>query len=156
MTQNAINAPNTLVQFVYTNTTSRVTCNTVTPYDDTIPQNTEGNEVLTLAITPTSANSTLEIYFSSNGSEALLASNTVALFQDSTADALSAKAFNQIPANGCMTCSLLYKMTAGTTSATTFKIRIGVSTSTYYVNGTAAGRKFGGVASTFLTIKEYI
>ncbi len=48
-------------------------------------------------------------------------------------------------------------MTSGTTSATTFKIRVGQNSGTFYVNGAPGGtRVFGGVASSTIIIKEYI
>jgi ribosomal protein L5 len=50
-----------------------------------------------------------------------------------------------------------YMMTAGTTSATTFKIRCGPDVgATITLNGSASARKFGGVAASRITIKEYL
>ena len=160
MTQNNINTRNPVVQVVSTSTSAVVTCNTTIPVDDTIPQNTEGTEVLTLAITPMKTTNLLHIFFqgiaNNNGT-----SNTVqvALFQDATANALTViKGIEENPgaqlAGGPI--SLLYIMAAGTTSATTFKIRVGPDTSTCYINADSAGtRLFGGVAATNLTITEY-
>lgn len=157
MTQNNINSKNPLIQIVNSNTTSLVTCSTAMPYDNTIPQNTEGTEVLTLAITPVYSTSKLEIVFSSQGTgNGTPTSVNVALFQDSTAGALAAAAYKlESPAEGRVTF-LRHIMTAGTTSSTTFKIRVGPNAGTYYINGLTGGtRIFGGVASTRLTIKEY-
>ena len=49
------------IQIVNTPNGSVATGTTTIPFDDTIPQNTEGNEYMTCAITPTNASSTLEI-----------------------------------------------------------------------------------------------
>jgi U3 small nucleolar RNA-associated protein 20 len=47
-------------------------------------------------------------------------------------------------------------MTAGTTSSTTFRVRAGAAgAATTTFNGTAGARKFGGVASSSITITEY-
>ena len=60
----------------------------VIPNDDTIPQKTEGDEVMTLAITPTSATNKLKIeivaFFAHSNSE-----TCAALFQDATANSLA-------------------------------------------------------------------
>lgn len=123
--------------------------------DDTIPQNTEGTEFMTLAITPTSATSKLLIEVS-----ALLGTNTVnkfvigALFQDTTADALAAT-IDWESLNGTVNeVTLRHYMTAGTTSSTTFKFRAGLNNAgTVYFNG-AGSRYFGGVAASSITITE--
>jgi len=45
-------------------------------------------------------------------------------------------------------------MTAGTTSATTFKFRVGINSGTFTFNGYSGGRKLGGVAASSMTITE--
>jgi len=143
-----------LVQEVAANTTSRVTVSSGIPRDDTIPQNTEGVEVLTLAITPTSATNKLIIMFNTFGSQTGVGTPTSALFQDATANALAANTFNTVPsANYFVNGSLIHVMTAGTTSSTTFKVRCGGGT--LYLNGNSTTRYYNGTASTTLTIREY-
>lgn len=154
---NAINSLNPFVQLVSSSVGTLVTCSTSVPYDDTIPQQTEGDQVLTVSITPKFSTSNLEIFFNTfvsfNSSGGTL---ICALFQDSTADALSAKAFSMFGSSSTC-CSLRHIMTSGTTSSTTFKIRIGPSTGNAYVNGDEAGNQyFGGTASTTLIVKEYL
>jgi len=124
------------------------------PSDDTIPQNTEGTEILTLSITPQSTTNLLYIIFEACveiGSAT--GSMQAALFQDSTLNALTA-------VRGCAysydCLDLRYIMAAGTTSSTTFKVRVGPNDNTCYVNGSSGGRVFGGVASTSLVIKELV
>ena len=73
------------------------------PIDDTIPQITEGTEFMTLAITPTSATSTLIIYVVINTSANLTQYNTMALFQDSTANALASATVHQQNSGAIMT-----------------------------------------------------
>src|SRR5205085_1297835 len=119
---------------------------TVIPRDDTIPQNTEGDQYMSLSITPKSATSKLVIEavfnytFSTNNLVA------VALFQDSTANALAA-AFNWVGAADVEgQCAFNHMVTSGTTSATTFKVRAGgVGAGTVTFNGLSGSREFGGV-----------
>ena len=146
-------ASGTTIQTVNYQTGVYVACSTVMPEDDTIPQNTEGNEVMTLAITPTSATNKLKIDVLVTG---YLSNNVMSmgLFQDSTASALAAVSAGQYGAPSDTT-KLTHYMTAGTTSSTTFKVRCGVnSASTFEFNGLNGGRKFGGVAASSITITE--
>jgi hypothetical protein len=51
--------------------------------------------------------------------------------------------------------SLMHYMTSGTTSSTTFKLRLGNnSANTTSFNGKNGARKYGGVSSSSLTIME--
>jgi hypothetical protein len=133
-----------------TSLTALTTITTVIPYDDTIPQNTEGDQILSLTVTPTSATSKLLIFVDvTAGSNSTSRNVNVALFQDSTADALAATSDGN-------SVHMLHTMTSGTTSATTFKVRCGPSAAgTVYVNGTiAGGALYNGKCSTTLTILE--
>ncbi len=144
------------VQVVSTQTGAVATTTTTVPLDDTIPQSSEGAEFMTLAITPTSATNKLRIdavVFASTGSATRAIQ--VALFQDSTAGALAAIASTQSQATGANAIPLTHFMTSGTTSSTTFKVRIGVDTSgTLTFNGVSSGRIYGGVAVSSITITE--
>ena len=122
--------------------------------DDTIPQSNEGLEVTTLAITPKSASNKLLIQVVVMGSSSSDAVTTIGLFQDSGANALGAVTAYQSTGTGTHTLSFNHFMTAGTTSATTFKVRAGANTGTFTLNGYSGGRKLGGVASSSITIME--
>lgn len=142
------------LQTTTTSTGALISSATAIPFDDTKPQNTEGVEVLTLAITPASATNKLRIdvvVVVANDTES---QTSLALFQDSTADALLA--VSEVPqANNTITLPLVHVMDAGTTSATTFKIRVGGNSGTVNINGTSGSRKFGGIFGTRLTITEF-
>jgi hypothetical protein len=129
---------------------------TVIPTDDTIPQNTEGTEFMTLAITPTSATSKLLIEVSALLGTSIVNSWVVgALFQDTTADALAAVVDWEEVNNAFNEVTLRHYMTAGTTSTTTFKFRAGIhAAGTVYFNGNNTGRYLGGVAASSITITE--
>lgn len=146
-----------VVQIKNTPYTTMSTGTTAIPNDDTVPQNTEGDQYFTLAITPNSATNKLLIRawaYVSHTSGSI--SQTMALFQDSTASALNCgfivyTATTQYP---CL-MYLEHFMDAGTTSATTFKIRIGGATgATTTVNGINGARRLGGTLTSGMTIEE--
>ena len=126
--------------------------------DDSIPQNTEGAEAFTLAITPNHANNKLLIHAfcgcisSSENSRRLI----IALFKDSVSDALAASyADFQASGTGEQGVDLTHFMTAGSTSTITFKLRFGAnSTGTTTFNGSSGARLMGGVMATGMTITE--
>lgn len=145
---------NPVVQVVSTVLHTNVDCATAIPYDNTIPQNTEGNEVITVSITPKNASNILFIEFHAFAvDDGNLHYISYALFQDSTASALAACTRRDLGASFATTLPLTYSMTAGTTSATTFKVRVGPTTA----NGTVKINDaiFGGVQTTTLTVWEY-
>lgn len=159
MTQN--NTTGRVIQIKNALLATVLDCSTVMPRDNTIPQNTEGDQILTLSITPKLSTSILRIFCCGFGSNnASSASMCMALFQDSTANALSAKSIRSDASNGTE-FDLQYNMTSGTTSSTTFTIRVGhtggAGAGHFYVNGNSAGTQLmGGVASTTMTIVEYL
>lgn len=102
---------------------------TTMPLDGTTVQNTEGNQGVTLSITPTSKANYLSIRaygpISSSSTEAHIG---LALFQDSTANALSTTISSRnAAANQCANFYHRHTMLAGTTSSTTFKYRAGTN-----------------------------
>jgi|LakMenEpi03Aug12_release.lakeMendotaPanAssembly.Ray.scaffolds.fasta_scaffold00600_28 hypothetical protein len=145
-----------VLQVVNSAVTAYTTGTTILPWDDTIPQNTEGTEFITAAITPKSTTSKLLIQFSGSCSTSAAAWISAALFQDSTAGALAATSTYMATSAGGAQIVLNYYMTSGTTSSTTFKIRVGPAVAaTVSINGAAGvGRYFGGVSSTTLVITE--
>lgn len=150
------NGGSIVVQVVNTQSGAVATGTTVIPVDDTIPQITEGDEFMTLTITPSSATNKLRIdvviNLSNSGNNNWA---SAALFQDATANALCAgNNFNPV-ATSNTPITFTYYMTAGTTSATTFRVRGGgnvASTTTF--NGGGGARRFGGVLISSITITE--
>lgn len=124
----------------------------VIPLDDTVPQNTEGDEIITVSITPKKTTNRLRITCTSDVVTSSAAAAVVALFQDSIADALA------VTRNGYALYSnntLIHEMEAGTTSSITFKIRLGPESSgTIYINGNNIARRFGGISAVRLRVEE--
>lgn len=144
-----------IIQRVHTQTGAVASGSTAIPGDDTIPQNTEGTEFLTLAITPTDAANKLLIR-----TKLVLAANAsagihMALFQDSIANALSAVTHFTHASGGQTDMLIEHEMTAGTTSEITFKVRAGDGGgATITMNGQGGSRYLGGVYNSFITIEE--
>jgi len=147
-----------VLQVVSTQTGAVATGTTVLPFDNTIPQNTEGDQYMSLAITPKSSASTLIIDVVWNGAANTAAYGlTVALFQDTTANALAASWVDGYTANASVNIKFTHVMTSGTTSATTFKVRAGrhaAGTTTF--NGANGARLMGGVAASSIVIQEVL
>lgn len=145
-----------IAQVVSTNSAALGTTTTLLPFDDTIPQNTEGAEVITLAITPKSATNKLVIDFSTLSGASVAMFVSLALFQDTTANAIAATGDYMDTATAGLNMNLKHTMTAGTTSSTTFKIRIGgAAAGTVSWNGVNAARRFSTIPKTTITITEY-
>jgi hypothetical protein len=146
-----------VIQTVHSEDGAVATGSTLMVYDDTIPQNTEGDQYLSASITPTSATNKLLIEAQVvMAHSALSAVFIAALFQDSTADALSSVLFDGPGVNLPIILAIKHEMTAGTTSSTTFKVRAGsdVAGGTTF-NGKASARLLGGVMNSYLRITEY-
>ncbi len=145
------------LQVVSTQTGAVATGTTTIPFDDTIPQSGEGDQYMSLAITPKSATSRLIIEVTGffTNSAAAASAITMALFQDSAADALAAGfVISQSTTLGGLV-KFTHAMTSGTTSSTTFKVRAGdnaAGTTTF--NGQGGGRKYGGVIASSIVIRE--
>lgn len=147
-----------IAQIVNTETGVTATGTTQIPADNTIPQNTEGDQYMSLSITPTNASSTLIIevvgLFATSGTSNTF---TVALFQDSGADAIAGMCQANYAADATMNFSFRHKMTAGTTFAMTFKVRAGYAAAgTTRFNGSGAIGSLGGVAASSITITEVL
>jgi len=145
-----------IVQVVNTQTGALATGTTVMPFDDTIPQISEGDEFMTRAITPTSSTNFLRIevvWIGAMGSYGR--SSCVALFQDTTPGALAVGTNPSYGTNQFTMISFSHYMIAGTTSATTFRVRAGGLSGTTYFNGHSSGTiLFGGVLASSITITE--
>jgi len=145
-----------ILQTVNTHTTSTIVGTTTVPYDDTIPQITEGFEVLTLNITPKSATNKLLINVVTILSADVNSLPSTNLFVGTTANAL-ATTFTHAYGGGDypLNHKLTHYMTSGSTSALTFRVRIGCNqTGSVTLNGREEARKMGGALTSSITIME--
>lgn len=137
------------------------------PNDNTIPQITEGQEFMTVAITPLRAASFLDVTAVVNCSRSVPGGNVLgALFRDATPDAFATASVMGIQAGstGGGTTQLIVKgrVAAGSTAATTVRFRAGGDTAsggTMSFNGqiiNALGALFNGTWLSSLTVEEVI
>tara|TARA_R100001086_G_scaffold72062_1_gene34620 strand:+ start:113 stop:691 length:579 start_codon:yes stop_codon:yes gene_type:complete len=147
----------TIIQVVNTVSSAVATSTTVFSYANTIPDNSQGAEFMTLAITPTNSSNKLFIqivaFMASTNTNAAM---NGALYQDSTANALAAIVSAKNNANGAPSIlTLNHFMDAGTTSETTFKFRGGnAGSGTTSFNGISGSIAFGAITKSSITITE--
>lgn len=146
-----------LVQTAYAEYTSAAGITASIPVDDTIPQSTEGTQILSVVITPQNTTNKLRISFSgwctvdNNNAPAVSA-----LFVSGNTSALSTSLSVINSTFATRPLVLTYEYVPGVTSALTFSIRVGTTASTLYVNGYTASRVFGGSSKAVLIIEEII
>jgi hypothetical protein len=125
--------------------------------DDSIPQLTEGQPVMSLSITPRFGYDKLKIDVSANLS---IGGNDVAimsLYQDVTADALCTVRKGMVSGDSGADAMTLthYVSTIGGSTPTTFYIRAGAAAgNAITLNGGAGSRKLGGKLNSSITITE--
>ena len=148
--------PGKLLQQVYTQTGASSTGTTIFPEDDSIPQNTEGDEYMTLAITPKSSTSTINIEVHVFYSQSTGTRGGSGLFKDSDADALAFTSNFIADATSMGNMQVFYSETSGNTTARTYKVRCGniQNAGTFTFNGQSGNRKFGGTVLSTIRILE--
>lgn len=150
----AMKLPGDLVQVSHSGSATFSTGTTALPDDNTIPQNTEGDQYLTTSITPTSAINRLYITIAVYARHSANAYFSIALFQDSTANALAATKVPSDSSNSRLGV-LFYEMIAGTGSSTTFNVRAGgAGGATLTFNGEGGASFFGGAVYSFIRVEE--
>jgi hypothetical protein len=145
-----------VIQVVNTQTGAMATGSTIIPWDNTIPQNSEGDQYMSLAITPTSATNVLLIQVVGNFANSAAAASTImALFQDTGVNALAVAWARSQGANDANEMEISYYMVAGTINSTTFKVRAGPEgAATLTFNGQAGTAFLGGTLMSSITITE--
>lgn len=162
----ALESPGAVLGVGYAELATSGTGNVELPRDTTIPQNTEGTEILTLTYTPRRANSRLLVEAVTYVTETANFSNFVgaALFRDSQANAIGA-GYNNGQSQDLVNLShaaipVSTSVISGSTAATTFKLRVGGDGGTpqYRWNSDAqtrlSGAIFGGAMKTTLKVTE--
>lgn len=145
-----------IVDRAYSEYTTNADLTAVIPYDDTVPQSTEGTQIMSVTITPKSATSRLRIQAKAFGSP-LSSGDAIVLAAFTTASS-SALAAAIGPANvnaGAVTnCCLDFEFVPGSTSAQTVSIRCGGTVGTVRLNGNTGARRLGGAARATLIVEE--
>lgn len=137
------------------------------PYDNTIPQSSEGVQLFSQAFTAKSTSSTLYFDFQVNVCATAAAHAAAALFATDSANAIAAFTADPIDTGGAAgpvnPLTGHFSMTSTATSARTFSLRVGASTTatsndTLHINGDASAGAgiFGGTMYSYLRITEVL
>lgn len=125
------------------------------PADDTIPQVTEGTQIISVSYTPKSATNRLRLRFQGVAAATSGPVNLIAaVFSSASANALTAIDVLS-PAGGYEHMATEYEYVPGTTSALTFTVRAGPGNAlTMRMNGGDGTRLLGGTQRATLVIEE--
>lgn len=128
----------------------------VIPGDDTIPQITEGVQIISVSITPKSTANKLRIRVSGSGSVDAVSGWAWAVFSVGTANAIMANSPVCALAGAQVHFGGEVDLSPGSIAAQTITLRVGVVTSTQKLrlNVNNSGRLFGGVAAVRLVVEE--
>lgn len=126
------------------------------PYDDTVPQNTEGTQILALAITPKTPSSKLRIRFQgqvaavNGGQQNIIA----AIFKNDEPNAIAAKFVTTTSADYGNNIAMEMEYAPGDLTEQLISVRVGGTIGSIRMNGSGAERLLGGVSTATLVIEE--
>lgn len=151
--------PGAIVGYASTSLATVQSCSTGIPYDDTIPQITEGDEILSSSYSPKYTNSIIRVTALVQGATSASTGvyATIALFVDATANALAValQGQDQGVADNPVDIALHHEEVSASLTARTYRIRASANSGTFHVNGNSSGsRKYGGVRKAWLVIEE--
>lgn len=145
-----------IIDRAYAEYTANANLTTILPVDDTIPQDTEGTQILSVTLTPKSVTNRVRIRFRG---EAVVDTAAVAagaaIFSSASANALRSGYGAPYTNNAAVTLALEHEYVPGVTTALTFSVRAGPgSAAAMRFNGTTASRVMGGAMAATLVIEE--
>jgi len=147
-------ASGTIIGSIVGTYTANTTLSVATPADDSIPQSTEGTQIISVLYTPRSASSTLLVRFdgqvSSDGTNHVIG----AMFKNADSSAFSAQDVFIPAANARVAMGFTGSFAPGSTSAQTIAVRIGSNAGNSALNGSPGGRVMGGVSIATLRVDE--
>lgn len=151
-------APNTLIQTAYNayNSAAGYT-NSLIPFDNTIPQITEGSVINAITITPKSATSRLRVRFNGNVNSNTVCNIQAALFVGPGNDAVSARSITLRNTTDQYGILLEWEGVTGTTLPLTIQLRMGTNINAIFACNTIVGVSpiFNGVSFCTLIAEEY-
>ena len=147
-------APGMMIQQVSVQSGALIISTVAIPWDDTIPQITEGTEAFNVSITPKFATSKLRIDITLITGTVTAIYTTGALFLGTGADALAAATIINSSGDPA-TLTFTHHMTAPGTGTYIFRARYGGhNANASSLNGYNGIRKLGGVSASSMTITE--
>lgn len=142
-----------ILQVLQNTNTANTDLSTTIPLDDTTPTSSEGTEVLSQAITPAdNTNKVLCIVHVWGATASANVPMIAALFRGTTCIQVASVTFNSANFPDCIAFTFLDSPASA--SAQTYSVRVGASSGNARLNGSAAGRQFGGATSSTLTLME--
>ena len=142
-------------QSVSSQTSNRASYTAQIPADDTIPQITEGTQILVSTITPKSATDILRVSVTGTVGMSANGDAIISLFRDSTANAVAAQRIMSASASDTgHAFSLVYRVVANGVVAQNFSVRIGPSTATTVYVGGLTTAFLGATQSIMLEVEE--
>lgn len=140
----------------YDEYTSGAEISATIPDDDTIPQNTEGTEILSASITPKSVTNRIRVRFQCFVGYINDKVATAAAFINSNTDAARSAGVYFTNNDEVKMLCLEFEYVPGTETAQTIAIRVGKDTAAtnMRLNGYQSGRLYGGTAAATLIVEE--
>lgn len=151
-----VQTPGKLVSSSYAESNVVGSTPTLMVADNSAPQNTEGEELLTVTHNVQAIGNSLYIRALCNISPDTAGFVVAALFQDTTVDAMR----SCLPSNGVMavgdlaTLEFTHRLVATATGNTIFKLRAGSATGSLFWNQRSSALLFNGTMITSLTVEE--
>jgi hypothetical protein len=151
----AVGGSGSVVKTQTTVSQTTLTGTTTIPFDNTIPQSSEGTNFFSVVIAPSAIGNLIRVEATIFGAYSVAAHVIAALFQDANANALAAISMQTTTTNQDVHLTLVYQFTAASTSSTTLKLNVGGSTAgTFTLNGNSGASIFGGVATSTFRVTE--
>lgn len=128
----------------------------IIPLDNTIPQSTEGVELMTIAVTPKISTSKLIIEFEGTVCSTTDGTMILSLFVDLGVNAVYTAAID-VAANKLRRFKIKALLPSTDTTARTYKLRVGTNaTNVIRMNGNLTSGLFGGTTNSILTVTEIL
>lgn len=155
LSSSAVAATGSVINSVYAEYTSNATISTAIPLDNTIPQNTEGVQILSASITPSATANKVRVHFVGyGGNSAGVGSIISALFRGAGANAICSSVTTTGGANHRSVVAFSFEDSPATTSATTYTIRVGPNTGSMALNGVDGVPNLGGSSRAIILLEE--
>lgn len=125
--------------YIYQDATTSST-SAIIPFDNTIPQNTEGAEYGNISYTPSASGNRLVVKITGWGARSVAGSLAIALFKDSDTSSFASIISSAAAANSNVFFLCIGNFLTASTSAITLRMRFGpLGSSTAYMNSNNAG-----------------
>lgn len=145
-----------VVQRVYTEYVLYGSTATTIPVDDTVPQISEGVQILAVSITAKSTATKIRATVHVNCTASPSANVTAALFRDAVTDALAAWTEGVQTAGNTQAIDFAFEETSTSTGAVVYSVNVGPNQNAMFINGSASTRLLGGVARCTLIVEEIL